>query len=273
MDNVYQAPKTGAGPEDIRPGEFGSFDLGRAFQLAFSAYRDQVGLGVGIILLSAVVIVGFTLTCVGILFAVPQVVAALPVVGYLMIRRGATSGDVFLGFRSYGSVLLAFILLGVVNYALTLPFSLPQMMHYYGDFPFAELGRPDSTSIIGEWVQRLASKNRDPFSGAALGRMLVGYLSYPIMFYLAGRFHLVYPLIMIRRMSAIEALKTSWAITGPYQWWLLLLHFIAGILSMSGVVLCGVGVLFTLPLGLVLQGAATFQLFGEDQARQRPAVE
>lgn len=265
MDNVYQPPQANL-HQNPGTGGPGSFHFGRTFELAVSAYKEQVGFGVGILLLYLLVLVGFVMTCFGIFLAIPHLVAALPVIGYLMIRREATAGSLFIGFKSYGWVLLAFILLALLNYAVSLPFSFPQMTYYYGDFPFDAIGTSDFSSRVAEWSKALSARQAGAFSsGGGLWRVLLSFGSYPVLGYVGARLQLVYPLIILRKMSSIEAIKSSWALTAEHQWMLLLTYVVIAIIAIAGVVLCGFGLLFSLPFGLALQGAVAYQLLGDDR--------
>lgn len=270
MDNVYQPPQTNLQPDREPSSRFGHFDFGRTFQLAGSAYGQQVGLGVGATLLLPLIAFAMAITIIGIPFGLPVLAAGMPVFGYMMIRREASIGDLFSGFRSYGWVLLAFFLVTVASYIIMLPFSLPQILYLYGDFPFGAIGSDSLGEQMQVWAEALKEKQANPFNPDYLWRVLVSYGAYPITMYIGARLQLLYPLIIIRKMTAIDAIKTSWAVTAPYQWWLMLLYFVAAIIAGAGVLLCFVGLLFSIPFSLALQGAATYQLFGDDTQQPAP---
>jgi hypothetical protein len=270
MDNVYQPPQANLQPDREPSSGFGHFDFGRTFQLAGSAYGQQVGLGVGATLLLPFISLAMAITIIGIPFGLPVLLAGIPVFGYMMIRREASIGDLFSGFRSYGWVLLAFFLVTVASYIIMLPFSLPQMLYLYGDFPFGAIGSDSFGEQMQVWAEVLKEKQANPFDPDYLWRVLISYAAYPITMYIGARLILIYPLIIIRKMTAIDAIKTSWAVTAPYQWWLVLLQFVSGIIAVSGMFLCFIGLLFSMPFSMSLHGAAIYQLFGEDKEGPAP---
>jgi membrane-anchored glycerophosphoryl diester phosphodiesterase (GDPDase) len=188
-----------------------------------------------------------------------------------MIRRQASTGDLFIGFRQYWAILLAFLIILVISYSLSLPFAIPQYVYLFGDFPLDRIATSSWEELFKEWFESYSKKAADPFSTERLGTSLIGYLYYPIAMYLNGRFLLIYPLIVIRKVPAIEAIKTSWSVTAPYHWWLLLLNGLGGIVAPMGILACCVGILFTFPFSLLLQGSAIFQLFGEDKPARSEA--
>lgn len=68
---------------------------------------------------------------------------------------------------------------------------------------------------------------------------------------LAGLFLFTTPLIVDRKMGAMEAINTSVSTLKPQMWMALVFTLMMGILAGSGVLLCGFGMLITGPLALL----------------------
>ncbi|MBW7857404.1 MAG: glycerophosphoryl diester phosphodiesterase membrane domain-containing protein [Leptonema sp. (in: Bacteria)] len=270
MDNVYQPPKSNLQPSFHISEGFGQFDFSRAFELAQQAFSKQVGVGVGFVVVLFMVVVVMALTLLGIPFGLPILFASMSIFGYRMIRQEASVGDLFSGFNRYFSVLMAVIILTIATQLIILPLNWGQYSMLLMNFPIDSIGNDDFGSRVDEWAGQIViqkrSANYEWFS-------LLSYFTYPVSLYLGGRFILLYPLIIIRKMGIVESFKTSWKITAQYQWWLMLLQFVSGAITGAGVLFCCVGVLFSIPFGLAISGAAVYQLFGEDQENQKQEVD
>lgn len=78
---------------------------------------------------------------------------------------------------------------------------------------------------------------------------MLGFLLCIIPGYMvAGRLMLVFPLIVDGRMSATEAIGQSWNALRGQTIMATLFNFIISLISGLGIYLCGIGILFTLPL-------------------------
>lgn len=269
MDNVYQPPKSNLQQNFYISEGFGQFDFSRAFELAQQAFSKQVGVGVGAVVVLVMMVVAMALTLLGIPFGLPVLFAGMSIFGYRMIRQEATVRDLFSGFSRYFSVLVAVFLLTIATQLIILPLNLGSYSVWFIDFPFDALNNENFAERLGEWSGQLTVKTQNINGWLSW----LPYLSYLVSLYLGGRFILLYPLIIIRKMGIIESFKTSWRITAQYQWWLMLLQFVSGAITGAGVLFCCAGVLFSIPFGLALSGAAIYQLFGEDQENQKQEVD
>lgn len=266
MDNVYQPPKSDLKPNSGISEGFGQFDFSRAFELAQQAFSKQVGVGVSAVVVLVLVSIVMAFTIIGIPLGLPVLFASMSIFGYRMVRQEANVSDLFSGFSRYFSVLVAVFLLTIVTQLLILPLNWGQYSMLLTDFPIGSIGNDDFGRRVGEWGGQIAIRQQNSNYGIL---SLLSYLAYPISLYIGGRFILLYPLIIIRKMGVIDAVKTSWQITAQYQWWLMLLQFVSSVVTGGGVLLCCIGLLFSVPFGLALSGAAIYQLFGEDQENQK----
>lgn len=265
MDNVYQPPKSNLQHSFHISEGFGQFDFSRAFELAQQAFSKQIGIGVGAVVVLVMVVVAMAVTLIGIPFGLPVLFAGMSIFGYRMIRQEASVGDLFSGFSRYFSVLVAVFLLTIATQLIILPLNWGQYSMLLANFPIDSIGNDDFGQRVDEWAGQIVVQQQSAKNGWL---SWLPYFSYFVTLYIGGRFILLYPLIIIRKMGIIESFKTSWQITAQYQWWLMLLQFVSGTITGAGVLFCCVGVLFSIPFGLALSGAAIYQLFGEDQTQE-----
>lgn len=80
---------------------------------------------------------------------------------------------------------------------------------------------------------------------------------------LVGLYMFVIPLIVDRRLGALEAMRTSFQTLRPQMWMALIFMLVVGLVSGAGAIACGVGALVTMPLG-ILAIAITYRNFFPD---------
>ena len=68
---------------------------------------------------------------------------------------------------------------------------------------------------------------------------------------LAGLYMFATPLVVDRRLGAIDAMSTSFNALKPQMWSALAFILVVGLLGGAGILLCGVGVLITAPLAIL----------------------
>lgn len=263
-ENVYQPPQSTT-DTGRQPGGFGHYNLDRSFALGWDAFKEDLGFGVGFTIVFFLITTIAALTCIGIPAALPQLMASIPIVGLMMIRRRSSMNNLFAGFNAYGAVFIAMLLLGLIHLVFYFIFAAPSFFMMVKDLDFASMKDLSFEEIATLLTEHMTKLNSD-FSGARLLTTLFSYLYYPVSFYFGGRFILAYPLIIDRKYEALAAIKTSWLITAPYQWHMMLMIFLIGLVSVSGLLACCVGILFSFPLSVAIQGAVIYQFFGEDAA-------
>jgi uncharacterized membrane protein len=84
----------------------------------------------------------------------------------------------------------------------------------------------------------------------------------------AGRLMLMFPLIADRRMTAVEAMSTSWRTLAGQTWMSAIFFFVVSFLAGIGIYLCGIGILFSAPLQYL--GAAVVY---RDYFQAKPAAQ
>jgi hypothetical protein len=160
--------------------------------------------------------------------------------GLLRVARGepASVGDLF---RASGSMLLSWILatlivgLGLVAaiVACMLPVGLAVVL----------LGRDSAASPV---------------------LLVVGFLIVVAVAILLGVRLSQFPYVIVdRNAGPIQALQTSWELTRGRTLVLFGLMIVAGLIAMSGIILCIVGLFFTVPLSYLLYACTYVALNGE----------
>jgi len=258
-ENLYQPPET---QSTVFPGdEFGPLNLKRAFYLGWEGFRGNMGSAVGYTLLLPLVCVLAISTCVGI-FVFPHLIASASIVGLRMVRGRMEIADMFLPLKSFGATLLAFFLVMIAGQVIGILFSAPAFYLSLQNFDLkSALELPLLERLQSIWKQL----NTSP---PGLAGDMAGYFSHLRLIasmYLAGRMTILYPLIVERKMKAMDALATAWRSSARYHWHLLLLAILVTLISLVGLLGCLVGILFTFPLGLAIQGGAIYQILREDR--------
>ncbi len=84
-----------------------------------------------------------------------------------------------------------------------------------------------------------------------------------VFVYLSVAVTYAFPLIIDRKLGALDGLRTSIK-TVHRQWWqVFVLFLILGLLMIAGILVCCVGVIFALPLGYLVLAEGYRQLFGD----------
>jgi len=155
------------------------------------------------------------------------------------LRTKANLDLIFAGFRkeSWLQILLAGIAWGVLVFVPAVVFIVP-----------------------GTLLMAYTKSSVPMLVGAVLFVLPIIYMSVGIGF--------VFPLILDRGIGFREAIATAFR-TVHVQWFSVLgILILAGLVTISGVILCGVGLLATAPLGYLIWSQGYRQLFGDpDSAR------
>jgi hypothetical protein len=232
------------------------FDLNVAFSLGWKAYGRYLGPGALGLFLAVILVFVACMTVVGLLFAVPHLVFGLSMLGYYFTKGDGSIENLFCGFKRYGTVLGATLLLGLMYMVISFVLSYPSYAALFDQFAAFSSGDKGLSS-------GLATSGMYGAGGLA---SLLSFLQYPINAYLQGRFIMVYPLIMDKNLPALEALGLSWQTTQKYQWqlgiYLLITSLIAGLAAFIGILGLFIGIFFTLPIAMTLAGAAMHQMMG-----------
>ncbi len=234
-----------------------TLDLGGYLSRGWSLFKANMGLfiGVGLLYLAVWLVLGLIgiIPFVGLVSSVAQIILAGPLVGglywvFILRARGlaATVGDLFAGFsRAFGNLILA----QVVSSLLALVGMLP------GAF------------LVGAGVALLAGSGSGSGVHAvglalAVGGGVLLVIGVGVAIYLSVCWMFALPLVIDRQMGFWEAMGLSRAQVRKHWWGVFGCTFVLGLVSMAGLLACGVGLLFTIPLAFAAIVCMYEDLFG-----------
>lgn len=206
---------------DPAPHSYDHFEIGPAFSDAWSAASENV---MPVVLLTLLYLLSFIpgLMTIGIL--VPLFTYGY-VKALIRVYDGEEPGSMWPGFSVFG---IAF--LGLVG--IWLATALPQQM-------------------LGVLLTQVFGTDS----------AIPGLVSMPVGLVIGGAFVFAQYIVIDQDGSPMEALTTSWSHTKTQLGPAILLSALIGLVTGAGVILLGVGILFTLPLGMLLGIAAYRQLY------------
>jgi hypothetical protein len=213
-----------------------TFSIGSYFSRGWALAGKRFGLLLGATLLMALIIQ---------VASVAAIVVQGPLMGgvfwiYLMVLRDKETSvsDLFAGFNhSFGNLFLAclFILL------LTLGCMIPGLVvSIPGIFMMMESGGTEGTSVL--------------LAGGGLAFVPAIFISYMTFF--------AYPIIMEYRIGGWDSVKLSFVVCKKYWLTLGVLSFLNGIMVMSGLILCVIGIILTMVWGYGIMIVVYDDLFG-----------
>jgi len=230
-DNPYAAPQTA---DLVRQQQWsagsGTFTIGQCWNDAWQAATKNIGLVIGGYLVVMVTSFVFAMTVIGYFIAIPVLVVGVVRFGLELLDGESRIGTLFSGFSGYVKWLGRMLLLTLILVVLSLPGSAIQL--------YATVENDPSLVLVGALVS------------------IVWSLVVTLRFMFANFF------AVDRDLPAIEALRASWSASGPVWLKVLLLGLVMGVVAMSGLVLLGVGVLFTGPLAALMLASAYRQMAG-----------
>lgn len=180
---------------------------------------------------------------------------------YLFLKkiRGeeASVGDVFAGFqKAFAQLYLGVLVIGLVSSACMSPFQyvmqvktaplLEQMQH-------AQTDPQAAGNLLFQVLLAMAN---------SLPVLLVCLV--PVTF-LAVSWLFTLPLIIDKEMNYATAMKTSWKMVLKHWWHVFGLFVLASLISGVGLFACGIGMLFTVPIGIAATMFAYETLFGAEK--------
>lgn len=93
-----------------------------------------------------------------------------------------------------------------------------------------------------------------------LGGLLIACLP---AIYLSTCWAFSLPLVVDRKMNFWSAMRLSRKVVNKHWFMVFLFSLVVGVIASSGAVVCGIGLLFTVPLGIAMYAAAYVHLFDE----------
>jgi len=199
------------------------------------------------------------MTLVGVLVgsAVPIVLMGPMMCGlnlaFLKTRRGEPIefGTLFKGFDYFGQALIAALLHSIPIIVIVVP---AYILFYV--FMFVSLAASAQVS---------SEPNPAAFVGVMMMFSLFWLVVIALIIVISIGFIFVYPLIVDRKLSAIDAIKLSFRAALANFWRLLGMVILTSLMSAVGVLACYVGAFLVMPIGYAAIAKAYEQVFGLDE--------
>jgi hypothetical protein len=213
-----------------------TFSIGSYFSRGWALAGKRFGLLLGATLLMALIIQ---------VASVAAIVVQGPLMGgvfwiYLMVLRDKETSvsDLFAGFNhSFGKLFLACLFIMLLTLGCMIPglvVSIP------GIFMMIESEGTEGTSVL--------------LAGGGLAFVPAIFISYMTFF--------AYPIIMEYRIGGWDSVKLSFVVCKRYWLALGVLSFLNGIMVMSGLILCVIGIILTMVWGYGIMIVVYDDLFG-----------
>jgi hypothetical protein len=229
--NPYEAPQAQTLETQAPMNGSGRFSIRTSLSEAWEAATSNALLLIGSMIvfillsfLSAITIIGYFLI--------------LPVLSWGAIRLGFEVYDgrgdfntLFSGFKEYGKALGRMLLLGILLFLISLPGSIVSI--------YADIQGGDNVNLI--------------LIGMAIS---LAYSVVMVRLYFAPYF------AVEGDRNAVGALQAAWSSTSGLWLRVIGLTILSALVAMSGVILLGVGMLFTVPLSYLMMISAYRQMVG-----------
>ena len=246
--------QAGAGASTPPTGSGGAWTIGGCLSEGWQAFKGNLGGAIIFTLVSMIVMTIASFPLIN-LFLLGPLTAGLLLFFIKQGRREPTSiGILFSGFkRGYLQLLLLSVLMALIMVVAMLPgiivaiVSAAPLIKEINDFVgLWKSGQFPSVDQISSAWEDIVSGFKLAGVGGMIGVLLIGLIPPILLTYTCFAF----PLAIDRQMKAIDAIKASFQIVKG-QWFKLTVFLIlVQIISQLGTVLCGIGILFTIPIGL-----------------------
>jgi hypothetical protein len=254
-------------PADLFARDHGVWSAG-CFERGWEVFSKYMGGSIGIVVLFAVIIFAIILFSlipfIGILFGLASMILQPVLLGgllyyFIKVNRGqnAMVGDLFSGFsRNFGGLFLVNLIQSLIILATMIPGMVLM-----------------GIAIGGPIMQAIRTNSELEIGGASVLLVIVGiFLLILPAIYLGVCWAFAIPLAADRRLSFWDAMQTSRKVVNKHWFQLFSFFFVVGIIADLGILLCGVGILFTAPLAICIHMAAYEHLFGARGVGQAEGV-
>ena len=257
---------------DVLTRDHGVWSAG-CLERGWQVFSDNLGGAIGtvavLLTLFGVVFVLSLIPLVGILVNLAFMVVKPVLVGGLMYffikaDRGQTAGvgDLFSGFsRNFGGLFLVNLVQGLIIFAAALPGVL--IITFTIGLPILRW-----LAGLGEMIMESLTSGQKiflpDFSGISIPLLLAGFVILILpMIYLSTCWAYAIPLAVDRRMRFWDAMQTSRKVVNKHWFMVFFFLTVIGVIAFSGVVVCGIGLFITIPLGMAMYAASYAHLFDE----------
>lgn len=255
-----------AAPPSQMEGDY-DLDIGGCISRGWTLLKNNFGLlfvGVLIYFLIEGAIAGLgSIPIVGPLFSIANLFVVGPLMGgvfYMFIKairsQPVEIGDVFAGFRrAFLQLFLGYLVPALLIGLCMIPLAVVLAIDIVRLVATTHGAPPDPKMIIQAFETQLP-----------LILTVVLICLVPVV-YLQISWSFTLPLIIDKQMDFWSAMKTSWKMVGKHWWLVFGLFVVVGLLNVAGVLLCCIGVLITIPIGLGAMMYAYETIFSSAEAQ------
>lgn len=209
------------------------FDIGKYFNQSLELFQNNWQPFVIYALVAAIIYMFTSFTVIGLLFVMYPLI-----MGFMIGAERAENkmslelGDFFGGFKNIGSYFLLTLIVMGVSLVVLSPYII---------FSFLPLMFNDPENV-----------NPALMIGSSLFGMLYIFVAMVFLMFLQACIYLAPYLIHYGNMSAIDAMKTSYAIVKKNFWWMVLMAIVVSLVASIGAIACYVGALATYPFAYIM---------------------
>ncbi|MEY4927219.1 MAG: hypothetical protein RI894_1655 [Bacteroidota bacterium] len=239
------------------------FRLGDYLEQGFNIAKQNFGGFIGYMFVYGFILMALMITIIG---AIPALlIAPAFAVGHLLVAHKIHNKelyefkDFFGGFTHWKELLFVAFLTGILAIMATLPY------YYYN------LGGLDIQGLI----TALSAKKPDMNAFSEIIKtnsentsVLVSYLLQLPIYAISALFQFAPFLVIFFNLSATNAMRTSFNLGLKYFWWLILMNVLLGFFAALGLILCFVGIFFTITIVMCTQYAMMAHLTGLNDEKE-----
>ena len=253
-------------PPNQMEGDY-DLDIGGCISRGWTLLKNNFGLlfvGVLIYFLIEGAIAGLgSIPIVGPLFSIANLFIVGPLMGgvfYMFIKairsQPGEIGDVFAGFRrAFLQLFLGYLVPALLIGLCMIPLAVVLAIDIVRLVATTHGAPPDPKMIIQAFETQLP-----------LILTVVLICLVPVV-YLQISWSFTLPLIIDKQIDFWSAMKTSWKMVGKHWWLVFGLFVVVGLLNIAGVLLCCIGILITIPIGLGAMMYAYETIFSSAEAQ------
>lgn len=195
----------------------GNMDLGKYVSQAWALITQNLAL-----FLVSYLIVGLltSIPLVGLVIGGPLLIGFYRVMQRRIQGEQPAMGDVFQGFQQFGRGFITMLLLLLCGIAIAIPVVIIVVLLMF--IP-------------------------------CLGHILAVLLYLAVALVAGAFFYFVWPIVVFTEASPTEAISKSIKFAMANLWPMVLLNIVTGLIAGAGMIVCGVGMIFTVPLALAIQ--------------------
>jgi membrane-anchored glycerophosphoryl diester phosphodiesterase (GDPDase) len=201
---------------------------------------------------------GFISVAISALIMGPLMGGYYAIVLKLVRRQSAVVGEVFSGFETaFKQLFLGQLVISFLTGLCLIPFKVV-FINKVG--PTLERMRSAAPAEVADILPQ--------FFSALVGTLPVFLLCMIPVTFLSVSWGFTLPLIMDKNLTFGAAMNASWKMVGKHWWLVFGLTILTGLINVVGILCCGVGVLFTIPIGFAALMCAYEVIFsGRDPQR------